>query len=646
MKPHHLAWAGGKWLARATGTLALWTLWLGLGILLAGQIYIACTNTLEVPRFVQRALEERLAVSGVRATFGRTLFDPSGRILIENAGIWVPGFEEPVVTARAIYARLDPWALAVGRFDPLELRVTGVSLRVPEYLNFRLGEVGIAARGGLHLHHPKSGRASPLPLVDFLAHNYAAFSREFADAIELFGVLDQPAVEVELAPSAAHGGIARVSLMARGLKLAKPELQAAGLRATGEFSFSSPGEPPVTSEVDFAADRLDLAHGATAHQVEGRLYVRLPAGRFKFEPGVFKKIEFTASDFAVAGVAVQSPIVTLASETLPKLQAQVLARVFGSPFSVQSSVDLDARTASARFAGSLSPGLLDPLSLRLKRDIRKYVDLAAPMAVEGAAEFGAGWKFAHGAARVAAKGLTVRGVKIGEARGRVEFDGRRLTASDLWVGLGENVVRGSYEEDMATRDYRFLVAGRLRPLEISPWFLSWWSVFFDKFSFSGAPPFGSADVRSRWGDSRQAAVFLAVDSGGISYRGAPCDRLRGRLFIRPTLTDGLEFQVARGAGSARGRFAIARRYEAGAAAALRSVDFDVASTLDLGPFAAGLGPKMAPVLGQRGLPANRAAKNRFRKFPSRDECCYRNHPRERERHGVDKSGSWPDRWQD
>ena len=625
MKAHHLAWAGCKWLARTVGTLALWTLWLALGILLAAQVYVACTNTLEVPAFAQRAIERRLALSGVRVTFGRTRFDPSGRILIEKVGVRLPGFEEEVVTARAIYARLDPWALAVGRFEPLELRVTGMSLRVPamlspsghadevvhdldgdflprgdelgiEYLNFRLGDVGIAAQGGLHLRHHVEDQSKPLPLVEFLARNYAAFSREFADAIELFGVLDQPVVRVVLTPSVTHGGVAGVEVMARGLKLARPALQVAGLRASGEFPFPSPGDPPATTEFEFSADELKLSQGTTAHRVAGRLDVRLSPGRFRFEPGVFRKIECSAADLSVAGVTVQAPVIALASDALPRVRARVLALLFGAPLSIRADVDLDARSATARIAGLLSPGLIDPLGARLKRDLRKYVDLAEPMAVDGTAEFTAGWKFARASGRLAATGLTIRGVRIAGARGRVEFAGRRLAASALVVRFGENTVLGSYEENLATRDYRFLAAGRSEPLAISPWVLSWWTDLVGKFAFPGAAPGASVDARSCWGEPRKAAVFLAVQSDALAYRGVACDWLRGRLFIRPTLTDGLEFQVARGAGSARGSFAIARRYAPDGPAVLRRVDFDVVSTLDLAPFTPLAGPKVGPVL--------------------------------------------------
>src|SRR5471032_1758837 len=128
--PPHLRPAG-RWAADTLQTLVFWNLGLGLSVLLVVQLYVACSNQLEVPAFVERALERRLAAGGMHASFGRTRFDPSGRVLIENVRVTLPGFDEPLITASAVYARLDLWALLRRHFEPLELRLAGASLRVP-----------------------------------------------------------------------------------------------------------------------------------------------------------------------------------------------------------------------------------------------------------------------------------------------------------------------------------------------------------------------------------------------------------------------------------------------------------------------------------------------------------------------------------
>jgi len=625
MKVHHLAWSGCKWLAGGLWTLTLWTLWLGLVLLLALQIYVACTKELNAPRFVLRAIEQRLAMSGTHATFGRTIFDPSGRVLIENAALTLPGFDEPVITARAIYVRLDPWALAVGRFEPAELRVTGVSLRVPamlspsgradevvrdldaafsprgravevEYLAFKLGDVGISAHGTVYLPVPSGEAGVPLPLTEFLARNYAALSREFDDAVESLGALNQPVVSIELTPSETRGAIVGVTLLAQGLSVPGPiELRATALQFTGQFPFTEPSGAPVTTELDFTTDELDLPHGIAAHGVRARLHVRLPHGRLRFDRDVFHDIELAAADVTGEGLTIRAPLVSLVAGPLPKLRVGIRALVFDAPLSVRSDLDVKAGTAGVRFEGGFSPRLLGPLGARLGRDLRKYADLASPVDIAGTAQFGPGWKFQRTSARVALRAATVWHVKLDEARGRIEFDGRRLAAPELEVRLGDSFARGSYEQDVVTRDYRFLLDGSLRPPAIGPWFppQSWWHDFFRIFEFPGAPPAAEADVRGCWTNSRKAMVFVAVDSVGPVVRGVPFDRLRTRLFIRPSLDDGLDFAATSGSRSASGTFSYRRDVAAGV---WQSVDFDVASTFDLGSAAKLTGPKGASLL--------------------------------------------------
>src|SRR5882724_10266174 len=103
MKLLRSIWTGCAWLVRGVGTLILWSLWLGLVVLLGLQAYIASTNELTVPDFVLRRFERQIAESGFRVSCGRTSFDPTGRVLLEEVRLSLPEYAEPVVIARAIY---------------------------------------------------------------------------------------------------------------------------------------------------------------------------------------------------------------------------------------------------------------------------------------------------------------------------------------------------------------------------------------------------------------------------------------------------------------------------------------------------------------------------------------------------------------
>ena len=644
-----LCGAGARWCGAALLSFCVWTLWLALCLLLAAQIYIARTNELSVPFFVQRALEARLAVSGVRVSFGHARFDPSGRILAENVRVWLPGFEDAMVTARAIYVRIDPWALLVNRFEPVELRVTGASFRVPallspsgradevvrdldgaflprgeelgiEYLNCHVGNLAVSVQGGLHLGEFRSRREASLPLADFLARNYATVSRECAAAIAQLARLDRPGLRVRLTPSETAGAALRAVLQADGLTTPLANgLEVAGLRITGQWPAESAPLPAagaalspfhggasvlaLTLEAD--AVRLPATHAA-ARGVRAWLEADLTPGLWQpgRSPLVPRDISAVAAEFSTPLLAVQSPIVVIDAPAWlgakapagPRvLVATLRAWLWDEPLVASGRADLDRRTAEVQFRGRVGPAAIAFGSAKLKRDLRRWADLTAPIELAGTARFDSGWKFARVAGRVHAEGLTAKDVRLDEIGGRIEFDGRRLWAPELSARLGEDFVRGTFEQDLPTRDYRFLLKGRLRPLDITPWIAgAWWRVFFGNFEFPAGPPDADVDLRGRWTDGKQAAVFVAFNSAGPIIRGVTFDRAQTRLFIRPHFDDGLELSVARGPQAIRGTFT--RRIELGSGA-WQSLDLDLASTLDLDTVRQVMGPATPAVLG-------------------------------------------------
>ena len=604
----HLGAMGARACARGALTFALWTVWLGLGILLALQIYVARTHELGLPRSVRTAFEEWLAEAGIHATFSRAIFDPSGRILIEHVTLTLPGFEEPVATAQALYMRLDPWALVVRRFEPLELRVTGVSLAVPamlspsgradeivrdldaglsavgedvslDYLSCQVGNLAVTARGVVRAA-TVPGRPGTPAITGYVVKNYGAFSRQCAAAIVRLGALDRPRLHLVLSPAQAGIATARARLEAEGLKLTAPVgLQAGPLEADGSFELSEKGLAPVELSAETSALEISSLGGVA---VRG-LRVRREGTSW----------QATASEVSTQGVSA-GDVIAIVQPAAAAFQADVRALLWSEPLAARGRIDLGRRTADVHFEGAVGGGVLDAVGERVHRDLRRFVNFTAPVAIRGEVRLDPGWKFAGVSARVAAKGISARGVTIDEARGLVEFDGRRRAAPEAFARVGEDEARGSYEEDIATRDYRFLLEGRLRPLDISPWILgNWWREFFGNFQFPAAPPAANIDLRGRWTDGRKVVVFVAVDSASPVVRGAPFDRVRTRLFVRPQFKDGLDLEVIGAAGSVTGTFSHRMDFDN---KTRWSADLDVVSTLGLDTATAILGPVGARVL--------------------------------------------------
>ena len=255
--------------ASCLATFAVWTAWLALLLLFAFQVYIASVNELQIPRFLLRAIEDHLAESGVTVRFGRATFDPSGRILLQRARFKLASFNEPIVTADAIYIRLDPLALLERRFEAREIRATGANLFIPamlsasgraekvvqdldagfsitsrgdefsvDYMNCRLGEVCVSAHGRINAGTVtrNGAQATSLPLTEFVAKNYVALSREFARAEVGLAGLDRAVVTALLTPSDTRGAIVNAELFAEGLSMAAP--MAVGLCRGTFFDFS------------------------------------------------------------------------------------------------------------------------------------------------------------------------------------------------------------------------------------------------------------------------------------------------------------------------------------------------------------------------------------------------------------------------
>ena len=429
-RPLQLLRQGARSCGGAILAFAVWTLWLGLALLLALQIYIASTNELQVPGFLLRGLEERLAASGIHATFGRTSFDPTGRVLIQDVQLSLPAFAEPVVAMRAIYARLDPWALALGRFEPREVRVTGASLAVPAMLSpsgraddvlrdldavfvprgqevavtqfsGRVAGIVVAARGAVRLPRLAPTAAAPLPVGEFLARNFPAICRELVATAAKLSTLDGPALDLDLAPSDERLAVATVTLFARGVKLGQPlAVQARDLRVDTQFPLF--GDAPVAARLEVTAGELLLPFDATARNARISIRGTLRPAAFGFEP---LEADLSAAALDAAGFSARALVARLKPGPLPVLATDVVADIMGAPLAVHAEADFTSRTALLRFAGAIAPAILGPISEHLQVDVRKFFDFGALDCADGEALFGPGWKFEKLTAHVALRDI-------------------------------------------------------------------------------------------------------------------------------------------------------------------------------------------------------------------------------------------------
>ncbi len=615
--------AGARYCASGLLTAGLWTTWLLLLLLLAFQGYIASVKEIEVPRFLLRAIEGHLAEYGLSVVFGRATFDPSGRVLIQKARFKLASFSEPIVTARAIYIRLDPLALVEGRFEPSEIRATGTDLFIPamlsrsgaaervvqdldagfsitsrgnefsvDYLNCLLGGVWLSAHGAINAGTvaKRGGAATSLPLAEFVSRNYVALSREFSRAEERMAALDHAAITAVLTPSDTRGALVDAVMTAPGLKMILPiVLEAENITASARFPLLG-GDPLMASASAFVGS-VRLGSRASASGARAQVRGILNMDTLSFDP---KLLELTAGSVSGEGIQALAPVARLTPGTGGRFTAEACAWLFDSPVWARADIDPASKEADIAFDASVSPGLLDPLSARTGVSIRRFVNFAAPVALAGGVRLAPGWKFAGAKARVDGRNLVAYGVAIDEARGTVTYDGTNLAAREAVVVSGGNLARGSYEQNFSTLEFRYLLEGRLRPLDISPWFQGgWWQNIFNAFGFPTRPPDATVDVRGRYLHGRLFSVFGYADAKDMALMGMPFDRLRTRLYIDQSVCEGFEFVAAQGSGSALGAFKVVFEPLHGI---WSGMDLDISSTLD--PAAAG---RLLPPAGAEAI---------------------------------------------
>ncbi len=606
--------AGARQCAACLVAIAVWTSWLLLVILLCFQAYIGTVNELQVPRFLLHAIEDHLAQSGVSVKFGRATFDPTGRILLQKARFRLSSFAEPIVTADAIYIRLDPIALLERKFEASEIRATGANLFIPamlsasgraeklvqdldagfsitsrgnefsvDYMNCRLGGVFVSVHGqvnaGTVARNTTPGTS--LPLTEFVAMNYVALSREFSKVEERLAGIDHAVISGILVPSDTRGAIVVAELFADSLSMPGTKTVEAGrIHAACRFPLLG-GTPSMTSAVA-TAESLKVGDKVGASGV--RVWIRglLRMDTLAFDP---KQLEVTAGSASYEGTLAEAPMARLTAGAGKSFSGEAEARFFGRPVWAHGDVDLGAKSADVAFAGSFASELLEPLSAHTGYKIRRFADLSEPLEAVGTVRLSPGWRFSGASARVDTRNFTAYGVRFQEARGLVTFDGTHFAAREALARSGDNFALGSYEQNFSTQEFRYLLSGRLRPLDISPWFLGeWWPNIFKPFEFPSQPPDATVDVQGRYARGASFSVFGYADSKAPVIKGVPLDSTRVLLYVDPNACDGIDVFVSKGKGDAEGSFKLA--FDPAKGGLWSALDIDARSRIDPAPLGA------------------------------------------------------------
>jgi len=640
-------WFVCKRCAHSACSFVLWSVWLALIIVLGFQIHIAVSRKLDVPAWLLRRLESRQPVQGFRAEAGSASVHPTGHFILRDVRFFSENFSEPLLTARIVESSIDPWARLTGDLIPSYLSLRGVELRLPavlapsgsaesvvqeldlslriahrevaiDQLTGRIANLTLSARGALSFPQPPAAaKAEAAQILEQVLRAYLQTLRTIATHAPRLAQLESPHLNLLLKPHPFRLATAQVELTANGahcaadlVKLGTPSEQVVLGALT--LSASLPLRHPEgwTSHVNLRVASAIAPRNLAAQDVALALAASL-APSWKPTP---RDLHLTATQLSANGLTARA-VTARATGTWPQLETRLGFDLFDTPWMLNASTDFTTRSANISFSSRLTPALLAHASARAGRDLSLFLEPATPPAFDASVQLDPGWKLSRTHGHFSSGPVVARRVSIDKASGEFSLAGSDLLVDRIRLTLGASEARGSYWMDTASRDFRFLLTGGLRPPEIGGWFSQWWPNFWSNFDFTAAIPQADIDIGGTWGYPDQTTVFVHVDASRPAIKTVPFDRVRTTLFIRPDFYDGLDFFAARDTGTARGTFT---RTMDLATNAMRTTTFNVVSdqmpldtarvfgrvgTEIVEPFAFARPPHLK-VIGQLDGPAN------------------------------------------
>lgn len=602
-------------------TLVCWTVWLGLGAALIALGYIATARELPVPDFMLRRAEAELAKAGLTLQFGRARLDPTGIVLLEDVQFRSRSFEEPLLTCRLLYVRREFWSVLAGRPIPDEIRLEGATLQLPAMLSpsgtpeplirdlaltlrhkdqrwlvdqfaGRVGPLTVTAQGELT---PPSSRVPGVVALtpDEIVGRFLQIGRQLAPRLPRLEAFDQPALEARLESTAGVGNHAHLLFTAAGAE--RPgglPLTVGPLVATGSLRLDGQEARPLRLHVAAAGARY--AADYQTDLVRAICTIDVQPDKFTAHP---RDALIAAGNLALPDAAVLGPVLHADLDHWPDVRTTVAAQISGEFVAAEVDARLQEQSARVRAEGRAAPELISRVLTRITPRAAPYFVFGDAVWFRAEAVLDPGWKFARLTSRVDARRLDSRGVQITAARGRIDIEGMSFLAHDARVELGENFATGSYWMDFLTTDYRMLLDGQLRPVEINGWFRGdWWLNFWNaRFAFPVAPPVANVEVAGRWKDPSRTVYFGRADARNATVWGGDFEQAHALIFLRPSFTHGLALAATRAGGTQRlaGTF---RRVAGPGAHDPGRLEFDFESTTEPAVLNRMLEGKLAEVL--------------------------------------------------
>lgn len=541
-----------------------------LGILL--QTVLLIRDSWAVPGFLVQKMEKELTSRGWSAEVTNLEFHPSGRISARDISLSPLHENLPMVTAKAITARINLLDLLTGDLSLKRLQLLEGDVFLPHENTLSSTELPAVEDIQILVRRRSNGWE-----IENLSGRIQTLTFSASGQLPSPPKREGPPADFQ---ETLRSVLPSVSSILEYLEMAEsPHLTATlGSTKKSHFQISLHGQAENIQFPDGSIAKHPQLTGNLVYNGEtwipDQVAIKIPQAKSPFYEVNLTNLHLGTSWGPITGPE-KSFFPTAANIRINRLESSLLSLrdvdaivtpktesiasidffSFFSDGTVRGTVEGDWTEgdflAEVHLQANPNPVLQNPLVAEF--GFRRDVFFHRPPIVYATAKL-ENWKLAQTDILAVAGPVEIDGVSLDRAWATAEVKNGRFIVPQMILAFQDFEALGSYDVDMSDHDYRLFFAGSFRPLHISSWFREWWTHLWEDFEFSDQPMRGDVDIHGVLGKPEAVLVEGSLEADDFYLRGVPLSAASGKIFVINDYVDFYDIEIQRPEGAAKGGF--------------------------------------------------------------------------------------------
>ena len=535
------------------------TIRLILGLALVGQVFVIALhmNNQQNPlhQIVQQQIHQTLSNYNLTFQCKKISVSLNSRLDIREPRIYYQNGKRPLLSADHFNVYVNPFKLALGKLDlcdislhdatvlcPAVLSPTGLNQELIhnlhasikfkgkspkiEFINFNLDNLTVTAQGSVKQKNskgPSISNKNTSPRQLFLTLQTILAQKQHLSQFE------NPIVSINLIPTLKQ---TIIDTEFHAQKFEFKDIELGPHYAHLQFLFSEGSIKPYRSAF-FQTNQLNYKKSFRA----GPSFFKAPLpSNLEADNIIPHKINAIFTDphynhLTADTVHYNGPI------NLAKPRELAFTAVTNREWvKATAEIDFDKKTLEILADGAVHPQSLRPILSPAVNKIVQPLTFTQEPQLHASISFGENFAFKELDLHLNAKHTEYQHLKLNHCFTKTLITPRYIDIQFAHLNNKTTNVEGSYYQEYASNDYRFLLAGMINPELLNPWMSPAWSRFWNNFELNSPFPYADWDIQGNWSKPKNNKSFVLAKASNFNYLNTPFDSADLRLFITPRIT--------------------------------------------------------------------------------------------------------------